>query len=257
MFKKAIRTIQSELWFLKEPKDHFYLWSRRLLRIPHEADFRALRLIRQHLRGTYVDIGGNQGQSIESIRLIVPDAKIVSFEPNPALNRRLAQRYKGDPRIKIRPVGLADRDATLTLHVPSYRGFVYDGLASLNHEAARSWINANTVYFFQPDSLKIETFDCAIETLDAQALDPVFIKIDVQGTEYDVVRGGLDTIRRYQPVLLVEDYHADPRLVGLMNELGYEDYAFNGTGFVAGRSQSENSFLLTQSRFAALQAQSA
>jgi FkbM family methyltransferase len=255
--KKAIRTLQSELWFLKEPKDLVYLWSRRLLRIPHEADFHALRLIRQQFDGSFVDIGGNQGQSIESIRLIVPDARIVSFEPNPALNRRLAARYGGDHRITIRSLGLGAQAGTLTLHVPSYRGFVYDGLSSLDREAARTWINQDTVFFFRPGSLTIETFDCPIETLDAQHLDPLFIKIDVQGTEYDVVRGGLETIRRYEPVLLVEDYHSDPRLVALMTELGYGAYAFDGTGFVAGPSHGPNSFLLTKSRFAALQAQGA
>lgn len=249
---KAIRTLQSELWFLKEPKDLLYLWSRRLLRLPHETDFRALRLIRERFDGCYVDVGGNQGQSIESIRLVVPDARIVSFEPNPALHRRLAERYRHDPRIEVRGVGLAERPGRMTLHVPSYRGFVYDGLSSLDEAAARAWINPETVYFFRPRSLRINAYDCAIETLDDQKLDPVFIKIDVQGTELNVVRGGLETIRRHRPVLLVEDFSADPRLVALMTELGYGEYGFDGRGFVPGRGAGPNSFLLTAERLSAL-----
>jgi len=244
--KKTIRTLQSQLWFLKQQKDFFYLWSRRLLQIPHETDFYALRLISQYFNGTYVDIGGNHGQSIESIRLLVPDADIVSFEPNPVLSRKLSQRYLGNPRIEIRGVGLSDCVGTLKLHQPSYRGYVYDGLSSLDQEAARGWINTETVYFFRPASLKIETYDCPIETLDMQGLDPVFIKIDVQGLEYKVLAGGLETIKRHLPILLVEDYHSDPRIGTLMKEQGYEEYGFDGSHFIRGHAKGPNSFLLTR-----------
>ena len=113
--RKVIRTLQSELWFLKEPKELAYLWSRRVLRVPHDRDYRALRLLRAIVSGSYVDVGGNQGQSIESIRLMVPDANIVTFEPNPLLNRRLAKRYRGDPHVEVRAIGLGGQAGQMTL----------------------------------------------------------------------------------------------------------------------------------------------
>src|SRR4030088_2897925 len=78
--KKLIRTAQSEMAFLKEAKDSLYLHGRRLLRRPHEKDFLALAAIPDKLSGCYVDVGGNQGQSIESIKLVKPNASVISFE---------------------------------------------------------------------------------------------------------------------------------------------------------------------------------
>ena len=144
-FHKAVRTLQSEFWFLKEAKDALYLHGRRLLHMPHEADFRAVRLIADKFAGSFIDVGANQGQSIESIRLFAKDARIVAFEPNPAICSVLMRRYWGASGIEVRGVGLSDRKTVLTLYVPSYRGFVYDGLASFDRTEALSWINPQRV----------------------------------------------------------------------------------------------------------------
>jgi FkbM family methyltransferase len=233
---------------LKDTKDQFYLSYRRLLRVPSEPFFAAISLFKDRLEGCYVDVGGNIGQSIESIRLYAPNARIVSFEPNPNLATKLASRYRSNPLIEIRAIGLADRTTRLQLHVPSYRGFVYDGLGSLDLETARSWIGNETVYFFRPHHLVVNSYDCAIETLDMQNLEnPIFIKIDVEGTEYQVVKGGIETIRKFEPILLVEGFHQKPQLAKLTDSLGYEPYTFDGKSFVAGPSDT-NTFLLTRPR---------
>jgi hypothetical protein len=83
--KKMARTVQSEFPFLKEVKDGFYYRSRRMLRRPHEDDFRALTFIPDDLPGCWLDIGANHGQSIESIRLYKPSVRLLAFEPNPLL----------------------------------------------------------------------------------------------------------------------------------------------------------------------------
>ncbi len=73
--KKVIRTLQSELPFLKDAKDSFYLYARRLSFITHDRDFNALRSIPPQPEGSlYVDVGANQGQSIESILKVRPEA---------------------------------------------------------------------------------------------------------------------------------------------------------------------------------------
>ena len=251
--KKLVRTIQSHFWFLKEAKDEFYIHYRRLLRMPAEPFFRALPLIRRHFTGCYIDVGGNIGQSIEAMKLFVPDAKIFSFEPNPNLAAKLARRYRGDPNVEIRSLGLSDKQCRLKLFVPVYRGFVYDGLGSLDFKSAQSWICNETIYGFQSNRLSVNEYECDVETLDTQNLtDPIFIKIDVQGTEYEVVNGAIEILRKHEPVLLIEDFHIKQELQKLTESLGYKPYKFDGRTFVLGPSNT-STFLLTDARLEVIQ----
>lgn len=244
--KKAVRTFQSELPFLKGAKDRFYYYTRRTLKIPHEKDFKALRGFAACTEACFLDVGANQGQSIESILLAHPTAKITSFEVNVPLAQKLRQRYKDRNNVRVIAKGLSDSPGNFTLFVPSYKGFVYDGLASLDREAATSWINEKRMFGFDPTKLSISEVQCTVDTLDAQHLDPVFIKVDVEGHEYSVLNGGKETLRRCEPVLLVESFRSDPRTVQLAAELGYEEYYFDGEVLRGGTpTKSSNSFLLT------------
>ena len=250
--KKLIRTLQSELPFLKNLKEEFRFHLDRSLRHPHEEDFKALALI-PDADGCYLDIGANHGQSILAIAIFKPDARIVSFEANPLLAAKLTRRYEGNPKVTVIAKGLSDRPGSLPLYVPSYKGFLYDALASLDRDAAASWISDRTVFRFDPASLSVAEVPCEVATLDDYALAPVFIKVDVQGYEYNVLRGALQTLRRYEPVVLVEAFRSDPRTVALCDELGYEEYDFDGLTLRKGPSnRSPNSFLITPGRFATL-----
>lgn len=250
--KKPFRTAQSYFPILKEAKDQFYYSYRKVRNIPSEPFFEAIRLFKDRLDGSYIDVGGNLGQSIDNIRLYAPDARVVSFEPNPALALRLAKRFRSDPNVTIRPIGLSDKPGTFQLHVPSYRGFVYDGLGSLDYREAHSWINSDTVYFFDPAKLVVDSHACSVETLDSQKLaDPIFIKIDVQGFEFQVVKGGVETLGQHEPILLIEDFSAKPDLIELTASLGYKPYTFESGRLLSGASETV-SFLFTPKRMSAV-----
>src|SRR5271156_3169923 len=121
--KKGLRTLQSEFPFLKEAKEVFYYRMRDALSIPHERDFKALKYLEAPTNGVLVDIGANQGQSIESMSIYMPSSRIVSFEANPNLAEKLSARYKKTQRISIVGRGLSDSAGTFTLYIPSYKGF--------------------------------------------------------------------------------------------------------------------------------------
>ena len=250
--RKAVRTLQSRLPMLKSAKDEFYRHSRRLLRVPHEADFRALELFPDSLGGCYVDVGANHGQSIESIRLFKPRARIVSFEANPLLAERLQRRYARSNEVSVVALGLADRADSFTLFVPSYGGFVYDGLASLDRDSAASWLGPGTIFGFDPARLAIAEIRCRVDTLDRHNLEPAFIKVDVQGFEYQVLAGARATLARCEPVLLVESFRDDPRLVRLMEDLGFAEFHYQDGRLRPGISPRENSFLMTEARWRSL-----
>src|SRR5215472_5871852 len=221
--RKTLLTLQSEASFLTRIKEGFYFYARRLLRIPHENDFRALKLIRSSSEECYVDVGANRGQSIESTLLFKPGAHVVSFEPNPLLARELERRYRSRKNIRIVPKGLADSAGQFTLFVPRYKRVICYDLASLDRESAAHWINGQRVFGFDPAKLNISEFPCEVSTLDLQHLKPAFIKVDVQGLEYNVLKGAKQTLRQWEPILLIEDFRGDPRTAVLAEELGYEE----------------------------------
>jgi FkbM family methyltransferase len=247
--RKVVRTAQSYLHFMKTVKDAYYYHSRRILRRPHEVEFHALKLIPDDLPGSYVDVGANHGQSILSIRLMKPHARIYSFEANPLLARKLAARYQGDDSVTVFPYGLGNEDSRQPLFVPVYRKFVYDGDASFDRETATALLSPQTVYLFAPDKVEVREVMCEIRRLDDQKLAPLFLKIDVQGYEAQVVRGGFDTIRTHQPVLLMESWEQEPEVAKMLSALGYEEYLFDDVGFRRGRSANAvNRIFLTPDR---------
>ena len=234
---------------MKTVKDAYYYHSRRLLRRPHEIEFYALKLIPDDLAGSYVDVGANHGQSILSIRLMKPQARIYSFEANPLLAAKLAKRYQGDSAVTVFAYGLADEDSRRPLFVPVYRKFVYDGDASFHRETATALLSPDRVYLFAPEKVEVRQVMCETRRLDDQGLEPVFLKIDVQGYEARVVSGGLDTIRKYQPVLLMESWEHDAELNEMLSGLGYREYLFDDVGFYPGRSETAvNHIFLTPDR---------
>jgi FkbM family methyltransferase len=241
--KKLIRTLQSEVPFTKSAKDACRLWSLRLLRRPHEADFRALSMLPD---GCYVDIGANQGQSIESIRLFRPNTQVVAFEANPRLASKLTRRYRGQESIQINDLGLSNTCGIFTLYVPSYNNFEYDALASMDRGHAASWIGPETVYYFRPHKLRVAEVECRTRTLDSFNLEPVFVKVDVEGLEYAVLEGARKTLTKHHPVVLLEYSEADDRAKQLLQSLGYMEYAYDGSGFYKGPSGRDkpNSFFI-------------
>lgn len=248
---KLIRSVQSEFGGLKEAKDTFYYRSRKLLARPHERDFLALRFIPDELPGCYVDVGANHGQSIESIKLMKPFARVCSYEANTLLAERLIARYRNRPDVTMYPFGLADEERRRTLYVPKYKGYVYDGLASFDKSSAASWLGPDTLYWFSPAELTLLETSCVTRRLDDQGLQPVLVKIDVQGYEYQVIKGGIETIRNHEPVLLIEDFHWEHEMGTLLRQVGYEQYLFDRDGFYPSRHDKViNAFLMTRRRAA-------
>lgn len=63
-----------------------------------------------------------------------------------------------------------------------------------------------------------------IKTLDSYNLEPDLIKIDVEGMEDEVVEGGIETIKKYKPLLVIEhnDIQKLYNTARLLVPLGYK-----------------------------------
>ena len=72
---------------------------------------------------------------------------------------------------------------------------------------------------------------------------PDLVKIDVQGTEAEVVRGGLETPRAARPALLVELEDPSSECCALLEGEGYVRLAFDGRRLTPGRGPMYSFFV--------------
>lgn len=155
------------------------------------------------LRGRVVyDIGAYQGEyTLFLARAVGPDGCVVTFEPNPDNYHRVLENValNGFRNVRVLNIALGDRTgvASLTFR-PSERaaGSIEQHLAD---EMATSK-EAKTL------EVRIETLDSLIQR--ERLPIPDFVKIDVEGLEFDVLTGMAETISSHSPALFIEIHGA-------------------------------------------------
>lgn len=244
--RKAGRTAQVHVPFLQEAGKFAESRLRRLTGKAHDSDLEGLRQIQVPEGALMLDIGANRGWAAQSMWAICPSARIEGFEPNPVMVKRFARLYarKGE----LHAVALSDQPGEFPLYVPVYRGVMFDGLASLNENEAKNWLNAETLFGFNPARLEVRRIPCRVTTLDSFGLKPFFIKIDVQGREYEVIAGGIGSITRSQPIIFAESETLDiGKVLELLSPWGYQVLRFDGQ-FHPGEFSRRNVYLVPASK---------
>jgi len=243
--KKLLRTLQVGFPFLLDTKFKLVRFFRNGLKIPSESEFRALSLFPDVGGALFLDVGANRGQSTDSILLTTRNVRIHLFEPNELLCRKLERLFGGTQGIVINNFGLGDENTEGVLFVPFYRKWMFDGLASFNEEIAKGWLK-DRVFFYNERLVTLHRSRTQIRKLDELDLDPYFIKLDIQGYEYRALKGGEQTLRRHEPVLLIES--PDDRTVAYLKGLGYQFFAFSQGKFISGIQGETNTFFMTDEK---------
>jgi FkbM family methyltransferase len=157
-----------------------YPWSnasdRRALWRPDRFDRRELALLAQAMRArsgaTFVDVGANAGfYSLFAALHADRDARILAFEPHPALYRRMAfnLRSLGSERVRLFPVALGEKSGSAFLAV----GTGNLGESRLVETGGRIAV----------------TVQCLPTVLAEHGIDDVdLLKVDVEGSEYRVLQ---------------------------------------------------------------------
>jgi FkbM family methyltransferase len=174
-----------------------------------------------------IDIGASQGVYTARLsQLVGRKGRVIAFEPNPENYRELAAVTAGLPNVVAHPVGLSDSAKEVELHIPIVAGERQLGLGSVTVAGGRT-------------GLEHEAVPVSVETLDAVVtpdMGPVaFVKCDVEGHEFAVLRGAEATLRRSRPPILIEieQRHQDgdiQRTFDFLAGLGYVGYSLQRTG---------------------------
>jgi FkbM family methyltransferase len=160
----------------------------------NQADRRYHEQIIEVLRRTLsrdsscIDIGAHAGTFLRWMDALAPQGRHMAFEPLPHLAMGLRLAF---PRVALHDCALGDRIGPVTfqhvLNDPAYSGLrrrIYDRT--------------------DPEIEEITVWCDRLDNLVPPDLDIALIKLDVEGAEYDVMRGGLAAIRRWRPFILFE-----------------------------------------------------
>lgn len=135
-----------------------------------------------------VDIGAHKGKILQHMVALEKDGIHHAFEALPHLANRLKEQFPG---VHVHQLAVSDRSGQSEFHyvenAPAYSGLrrrIYD----------------------RPDP-RITTIQVETRTLDdviplGEAVS--LVKIDIEGGEYHALRGGMNTIQRWRPVIVFE-----------------------------------------------------
>ena len=148
--------------------------------------------------GVVWDVGANVG--FYSLLAARKATKVVAFEPLPEnlsyLRRHIELNQVGE-RVQVIPSAASDHDGTgLFSVVPGNR----------SEGSLRPY-----------GKLPVGTV-----RLDSLGTVPDMIKIDVEGNEYEVLRGAIETMRTHHPLVLIARHTADSNCHDLLTAVGYQ-----------------------------------
>ncbi len=159
--------------------------------------------------GAAVDIGANIGN--HSLYFSDYYRKVYSFEPHSRIFKVLSINADLASNVQCFNFGISNQNRQVTMNIDP----VNMGGSSISDSPS-----GNT------QRIEVRTLDSVLD-----ASEPIrLIKIDVEGHEYQALRGSEQTIRRHKPVILFEQHAKDftqgeSPVINLLKEFGYRRFA--------------------------------
>ena len=138
-----------------------------------------------------IDIGGKKGRHVAYFLDVLRARRVCVFEPNPAMADILRRRFAGYRNVTVIETALSD-------HAGAEEFIVNLGAPGESGLRQRAYSN--------PDRARLQRIAVPVGRLDDQIFEhPVhYVKIDIEGGEIGVLRGGRDFLARHRPLLSVE-----------------------------------------------------
>jgi FkbM family methyltransferase len=161
---------------------------------PDEAMLNIYRQLLAYSSGEFIDVGANIGQTLLKIRTLDAQRRYIGFEPNPICVDYLVTLIKANNFLNcdIVPVGLSNSNGVVRL-------FLNDDTDSA----------ATLIEGFRPDTpstlanyISIFRLDDIAESLGIRNV--AVIKIDVEGSELEVLKGAMNLLKTERPFIVCE-----------------------------------------------------
>lgn len=150
-----------------------------------------LLLIHQLLKedSVFIDIGTNKGIYLYQAEKVIKSGKIIGFEPNKSLVNYIKPLF---PKVDIYPLAVSSHSGTAVLNIPKKADGLQDTRASL--EAMGE--NVEKV------EIQMVALDEFVKEKQLSQIDVV--KIDVEGHEFDTIKGCETILKTLKPTFIIE-----------------------------------------------------
>lgn len=177
-----------------------------------------------------LDIGANAGLiSLPLSKTCVPNGLVYAFEPDNKVASHMKKNIKLNNffNIIVEEVAVQDNPIINQIILNINRAVQDNGLRN----DGLSTIENNSTYKIAERVVKTTTIDNYVKRKNIDRLD--FLKIDTEGSEYKVLRGGKKTIKKFRPIIFYEYQPVIGRSVHfknieksfkLLNKMGYKQY---------------------------------
>jgi FkbM family methyltransferase len=178
-----------------------------------------------------LDVGSNEGQFAEKILCIFPSAEIHCFEPLPDVFEKLKLNFKGRSNFRYYNYALSDSSAEMDIHRNEYS-------PSSSILEMLDLHKSNFDFAVKSEVTRIQT-----RTLDSffsnPILNPVLLKIDVQGYEMQVLQGGELVLQQADVIIIETSFYALYKSQPLFEDI-YSHLTSKGFRYVGNIEQLES-----------------
>lgn len=199
-------------WFLPDYDVHYEEWMHTNREKTYQRLQREYALARVKRFRTAVDIGGNIGFWARDF--CEKFDNVVIFEPDSSNLECLKENMKSYTNYTLHEVGLGSKEET--------KKFYTSPTTSGGHSFFRDQIFEDSVGKTILQVKRLDDFN--ITNID-------LIKIDTQGSEYDILIGGRETLIKNDCVLNIEIEHKNEaqkqkgkQIIDFLNDIGYREF---------------------------------
>tara|TARA_Y100000590_G_scaffold441808_1_gene569055 strand:- start:294 stop:1115 length:822 start_codon:yes stop_codon:yes gene_type:complete len=200
--------------------------------LPHEEDIYGLNYLRLDTKKNIIDIGASDGLYFKSVRSIGINNKFVSFEPLKINKKYLENIKKKDKNFSFYIAALGNKNSFLNIYTPFFKNHFLYNYSSFSKKESKAILSLRSFNFNIKD-LKFKKNKIKQRKLDFYKYKPALLKIDVEGYENEVLLGGIKTIKKYKPIIYVENnlgktkFNTVSFFLKKLYKFGYKPYIFN------------------------------
>jgi len=150
------------------------------------------QLIINHQISLVLDVGANTGQYAKKLRTLGYAGRIISFEPLTREFQKLSKLSASDPKWDCKQLALGSVDESQEINIA---GNSYS--SSILPMLDRHVLGAPDSSYIGKETVTVSRLD-SIQSSLLREHDRIFLKLDVQGYEMEVLKGSSDTLKQVE-----------------------------------------------------------